>query len=130
MKIEIICCNNKLNNLKKRYCTRKNVRILRDITSITIGLCITFGCTHVLAADPSAIDVSIAKADKMGRTIWKILLSIGYWAAAIYATKDMIADMSNSDVKEVVKTGVKYLIGYACIFFFVDFLDLIRSFGK
>lgn len=130
MKIEIICYNHKLRNFKENYCTQKNMRILKKVASLTVGLCLTFGCTHVLAADPSAIEVSIAKADKMGRTIWKILLSIGYWAAAIYATKDMIADMSNSDVKEIVKTGVKYLIGYACIFFFIDFLDLIRSFGK
>lgn len=129
MKIEIICYNDKFNNLKKKYCTQRNIMMLKKVVSITVGLCITLGCTHVFAADPSSIEVSIAKADKMGRTVWKILLSIGYWAAAIYATKDMIADMSNSDVKEIVKTGVKYLIGYACIFFFIDFLDLIRSFG-
>jgi hypothetical protein len=130
MKIEVIYYNETLRSFKKRFYTRKNLKTLVKITSITLGICIAMGSTSVLAADPSAIENSIAKADRMGRMIWKILLSIGYWAAAIYATKDMIADMSNNDVKEIVKTGVKYLVGYACIFFFVDFLDVIRALGK
>jgi hypothetical protein len=41
----------------------------------------------------------------------------------------MIADMGSSDIKEIVKTGTKYLVGYAFIYFFINFLDMIRSFG-
>lgn len=130
MKIEVIYYNEKLRGLKNKYCTQKNIKALRKIVCMTVGICIVMGSTQVLAADPSAVEKSIEKADKLGRMVWKILLSIGYWAAAIYATKDMIADMSNNDVKEIVKTGVKYLVGYACIFFFVDFLDIIRSYGR
>jgi hypothetical protein len=130
MKIVFICYNERLRSLKNRYCTQKNLKALKKIVCMTVGICIVMGSTKVLAADPSAIEQSIEKADRLGRMVWKILLSIGYWAAAIYATKDMIADMSNSDVKEIVKTGVKYLVGYACIFFFVDFLDVIRTFGR
>lgn len=130
MKIEVIYYNERFNKFKNKYFTKKNIKTLAKITGITLGLCIVMGTTNVLAADPEAIEKSIAKADKMGKMIWKILLSIGYWAAAIYATKDMIADMSNNDVKEIVKTGVKYLVGYACIFFFIDFLDVIRALGK
>lgn len=130
MKIEVLYYNEKLSNLKRKYVTQKNIRALKKIVCMTVGICIVMGSTKVLAADPSAIEKSIEKADRLGRMVWKILLSIGYWAAAIYATKDMIADMSNSDVKEIVKTGVKYLVGYALIFFFVDFLDIIRSYGN
>lgn len=126
MKIEIIYHNSTIEELRNKYNTRKNIKILKKIAGLTIGLCLTMGYTSVLAT-PN-IEETIATADRMGRMVWKILLAIGYWAAAIYGTKDMIADFGSSDLKGLVKTGIKYLVGFAIIFFFIDFLDLIRSF--
>lgn len=131
MSISIIYYNKGVSKIKQRfdnYNVRRLFKITYKILGITIGICIMTGHFSVIAY-ASGIDKSLAKADQMGRSIWKILLSIGYWVCAIYASKDMIADMASSDIKEIVKTAIKYLVGYALIFFFIDMLDLIRSFG-
>ncbi|MDP4143164.1 MAG: hypothetical protein Q8936_01600 [Bacillota bacterium] len=120
------------------YCKRKKKPLLSDrtkkllftvakISFMVVSLCLTQGSLHVLAA---GVDDNIAKANKMGLAMWKIMLTIGYWAAAIFASKDMITDLGNSDIKQIVRTGVKYLVGYAFIFFFLDLLNLIKSFGN
>lgn len=113
MKIEIIYYNSGFMEFKNRYCTKKFLKVLGKIACMTMGICISMGCTSVLA-EPN-IEAVIARADRMGRMIWKILLTIGYWAAVIYGSKDMIADLGSADLKSIVKTGIKYLIGFAII---------------
>jgi hypothetical protein len=127
MNISIIYYNSKITNLKSKYCTKKNLKTLSKIAAVTIGITIMTGNVPILAA--TNIDKSIKTANDIGSAAWKILLTVGYWACAIYASKDMIADMGSSDIKEIVKTGTKYLVGYAFIYFFINFLDMIRSFG-
>lgn len=127
MNISIIYYNSKVTNLKKKYFTKNNLMMLNKIAAITIGVTIMTGNVPVLAS--TNIDKSINTANDIGKAAWKILLTVGYWACAIYASKDMIADMGSADIKEIAKTGTKYLFGYAFIMYFINFLDMIKSFG-
>lgn len=94
-------------------------------TSILIAVIILGTKYNVLAAEGDDLQKAIEESNRIGKTIWTIVKIIGYWVCAVYAAKDIIKELTQGDLKDVIKVVTKYAFGFALLAFFLKILNFI-----
>lgn len=111
---------------KDKIFTKEHMKSTVKISLLCIAVLLIY---NLCPLDVFAISNPEDKANEMGKTVWNVIMVIGYWICAIYAAKDIIREIAQGNTKDIIKVVTKYVIGFALLIFFLDILDFIKSFA-
>lgn len=106
------------------------------VMGVVIGGALYFQTHPVYALDlsglttdntPKTFEDGTKKANELGKNIWFMVRLIGFWICAIYGGIHIIREITQGDIKEIIKVVIKYVVGLAILVFFLDILTIVLN---
>ena len=95
---------------------------------------IIIGATFIMATTANVLYAKInvnnftSRVDDEGFRILKLLQTVGYWAAIVFAGIDIVMNFKKQDISGIISTVLKYFVAVAVLYGLPDVFDLARSF--
>lgn len=101
---------------------------VEEAKSIIIGATFIMATTANMLYAKINVDDFTNKVDTEGFKVLKMIQSVGYWAALVFAGIDIVKNFKKQDISGIIATALKYAVAVAILYGLPDIFDLARGF--